>query len=121
MAYILIIDDEVEARVTLREILESAGYEVVEASDGLEGIRLYREKPAELIVTDIIMPYKEGLETIRELTAEFPKAKIIAISRGGRLEPEPYLKMAERLGANRIFTKPIEREKLLEAVRELLS
>lgn len=120
MARILIIDDDVQILDMLRQILKSEGYEVVEAADGREGIRLYREDPADLIITDIIMPEKEGIETIIEFKRDFPDVKIIAISGGGRIGPEEYLPMAEMLGAKRTFSKPVEREELLEAIRELI-
>jgi len=120
MARILIIDDDVQILDMLRQTLECEGYEVVDATNGKEGIRLYRENPADLIITDIIMPEKEGIETIIELKRNFPDVKIIAISGGGRITPEGYLSMAKRLGANRTFEKPVERDELLAAVRELI-
>ena len=120
MTRIIVIDDDVQIRVLLKEILQQEGYEVVDAPDGLEGVRLYRENPADLVITDIIMPEKEGLEIIRELRTDFPEVKIMAISGGGRIGPEPYLQIAERLGAKSILTKPIERDELIGAVREAL-
>ena len=117
---ILLIDDDVQILDMLRQTLEREGYEVVDAPNGKEGIRLYREDPADLIITDIIMPEKEGIETIMELKRDFPDVKIIAISGGGRNDPEEYLHMAKKLGAKRIFAKPVEREKLLGAIRELI-
>ena len=120
MALILIIDDDNQFRAILREMLERAGYEVVEASDGEEGIKLYREKVTDLIITDLIMPEKEGIETIVELRRDFPDVKIIAISGGGLLDPEQYLSIAKRFGAQYTFAKPVEREELLKAVSELL-
>ena len=107
-------------RQMLRQMLQRAGYEVVDAPDGDQGIKLYRENPADLIITDIIMPDKEGIEVIIELKHDFPDVKIIAISGGGRLEPESYLPLAKRFGALRTLCKPFEREMLLQTVRELL-
>jgi len=83
MARILIIDDESQIRSMLRLMLERVGYEVDEAPDGLEGIRQYREDPADLIITDLIMPNKDGIGMIIDLKKEFPKVKIIAMSGGG--------------------------------------
>ena len=120
MARIIIIDDNVYILDMLKQTLEREGYEVVEASNGNEGIRLYRENLADLIITDILMPKKEGLETIMELKRDFPDVKIIAISGGGRISPKEYLSMAKKLGARHTFSKPVEREKLLAAVRELI-
>jgi len=120
MALILIIDDDIQVRVMLRKLFEREGYAVMDAPDGVEGIRRYQENPADLVIADLIMPNKEGIETIRELMAEFPEVKVIAISGGGLNEPEPYLHIAEKLGVKHTFIKPIETRELLEAVRELL-
>ena len=94
MARILIIDDDVQILSMLRQTLEREGYEVVEASDGEQGEKLFREKPTDLIITDLIMPEKEGVETIKEIRSEFPETKIIAMSGGGRIGPEMYLNFA---------------------------
>jgi DNA-binding NtrC family response regulator len=120
LARILIIDDDVQILNMLRQTLEREGYDVLKASNGKQGIRLYREEPVDLIITDIIMPEKEGIETILELKRDYPDVKIIAISGGGRIGPEEYLDMAEKLGAQRTFIKPVERKQLLNAVRNLL-
>jgi len=120
MALILLIDDDLKIRELLRRILEHAGYEVVEASDGREGLSLYRERKPDLVITDIVMPGKDGLETITDLRIEFPGSKIVAISGGGRLDPKPYLELAEGFGADRLLTKPFGHEELLEAVQNLL-
>ena len=117
---ILVIDDDDQFRGMLRETLEHAGYEVTDAPNGKEGIRLFRENPADLVITDLIMPEKEGIETIKELRQEYSEVKIIAMSGGGRIGPDSYLKMAKGLGALRTLTKPIEREELLRAIREVL-
>jgi len=77
-------------------------------------------KPTDLIITDIVMPKKEGIETIVELRRDFPEVKIIAMSGGGNLGPDTYLQMAKGLGAMRTLTKPIKREDFLKAVWELL-
>ena len=120
MARILIIDDESQIRSMLRLMLERAGYEIAEAPDGIEGIRKYRENPADLIITDLIMPNKDGIGMIIDLKKEFPKVKIIAMSGGGVNRPEGYLDGAKKLGATRTLTKPIDREEMLKAVKETL-
>jgi len=117
---ILVIDDDDQIRDMLRKMLERSGYDVEEAADGIEGIRLYRQKPVDLIITDILMPKKDGKETILEIREESPDAKIIAMTGGGWIGPEIDLDIAEKLGAMRTFAKPIQQEELLEAVRELL-
>ena len=121
MARILIIDDESQIRSMLRLMLERVGYEVTEAPDGIEGIRQYRENPADLIITDLIMPNKDGIGMIIDLKKEFPKVKIIAMSGGGVNRPEGYLDGAKKLGATRTLTKPIDRDQMLKAVKETLS
>ncbi len=120
MASILIIDDEPQVRLMLRMKLEDHGYEVKDADDGSTGLRLYREDPTDLIITDLIMPEKEGIETISQVKSEFPDVKIIAISGGGRFGPEGYLDIAKGIGAERTFSKPIELTELLKAVEELI-
>jgi CheY-like chemotaxis protein len=120
MPRILIIDDEVQIRKMLQQMFEREGYDTVTAPDGREGVKAYRENPTDLIITDLIMPEKEGIEIIFELKREFPDVKIIAMSGGGRTEPHGYLKIAEKAGALRTFRKPLEREELLKAVREIL-
>jgi len=120
MYRILIIDDEEMIRRILRRMLETEGFEVADAPDGRVGMRLQRESPADLVITDLIMPEKEGLETIKELREEFPQVKIIAISGGGWIAADPYLVTAKRIGADRTLAKPMERKSLLAAVRELL-
>ena len=120
MERILIIDDEQQIRSMLRLMLERDGYEVVEAPDGIEGIKAYRQKPADLIITDLIMPNKDGIGMIIELQKEFPDVKIIAMSGGGLNKPEGYLKGAKKLGAACTLTKPIDREKMLRAVKNII-
>ncbi len=120
MARILIIDDEESIRIMLREMLEQEGFEITDACSGKEAMRIQLKKPADLIITDIIMPDMEGIETIFEFKERFPKVKVIAISGGGIVKPDTYLKMAESFGVTYTFTKPVERKKLLCAVRELL-
>ena len=120
MTKILIIDDDNQFRTMLRQLLERNGYEIKEASGGKEGIELYRKSPTDLIITDLIMPGKDGIETIQEFKKDFPDIKIIAISGGGRLGPQDYLHLAKMLGAQRTLTKPIELSELLDAIEELL-
>jgi CheY-like chemotaxis protein len=118
MARILIIDDDQEVRLIMRIGLQAAGYDVGEAGDGAEGLTLFKEQPADLIVTDIYMPNKEGLETIRELRRLDRDVKIIAMSGGG--SAGDFLPIAKRLGAAKTIKKPFDNETLLEAVREVL-
>jgi len=120
MARILVIEDDDQVRAMLKQMLEVAGHEVTEAPDGEAAIQLQKQNPANLVITDIIMPVKEGLETIMDLRKAFPALKIIAISGGGQLGPDGYLKSAQILGADRIFPKPLEMKTVLDTVQELL-
>lgn len=117
---ILVIDDDEQMRVLLQQAMQWAGFEVVAAENGRQGQQLFEEQPADLIITDLIMPEQEGLETIRILKQGYPAVKIIAISGGGRIGPEAYLPAAMELGADRIFTKPFDVKELISAVQELL-
>jgi len=120
MARILIVDDDDRFRKMFREMLEQAGYEVVEAPDGRVGIKLYRENPVDLIILDILMPEKEGIETVIELKRDFPDVKIIAMSAGGRMGQLNFLDQAKTFGALKSFTKPFDRQEMLDAIDELL-
>jgi DNA-binding response OmpR family regulator len=117
---ILVIDDDEQMRVLLDQAMQWAGFEVVTAENGRQGQQLFEEQPADLIITDLIMPEQEGLETIRILKQGYPTVKIIAISGGGRIGPEAYLPAAMELGADRIFAKPFDVKELISAVHELL-
>jgi CheY-like chemotaxis protein len=117
---ILVIDDDETIRVLLRTILEREGYRVVDAPDGDKGLRQYQESPTDVVITDLIMPGKEGIETIRDLRKKFPHVKIIAVSGGGRIGPESYLKMAKGVGALRTLSKPFDRMVLLKTVQEVM-
>jgi two-component system response regulator (stage 0 sporulation protein F) len=115
MATILIIDDEEPIRALLRFALEAAGYEVTEAANGRQGLDLYRQSPKDLIITDIAMPELNGLDLLLDLTREFLRAKVIAISGVGG--EDNVLEVAKFLGARRTFEKPFSMPRLLDAVR----
>jgi CheY-like chemotaxis protein len=121
MARILVIDDDSSVRAMIKGALSDEGYEVMEAADGKAGLKCYQNSPADLVITDLIMPEKEGIETIMDLRREFPEVKIIAISGGSRYGSDSNLRLAERLGAIRTLAKPFKIPDLLEAVREVLS
>jgi len=121
MAKILIIDDDNQFRKMLRQTLEKAGYTVSEADNGNKGIDSFRQAPTDLVITDIVMPDKEGIETIMEIRRMAPSIKIIAISGGGRIRADSYLDLARKLGATKTFSKPVDRKKLLETIDKVLS
>ena len=120
MPRILIIEDDNEVREYLESVLSRAGYEVQSASNGKEGVQLFQADPADLVVTDIIMPEKDGIEAIMDLRRANSELKVIAISGGGRAEPENYLHSARLLGANRTMKKPFTNQEMLEAIADLL-
>ena len=129
MTRVIIIDDEEDIRIVLKEIFVREGFDVAVASDGAEGLSLIRETGADLVITDIIMPGSDGVETAYDIRMEFPKTKIIVMSGGGNtgpLEYEPtaiatnaYLASAQAVGADLTITKPFNRQELIKAVREL--
>jgi two-component system chemotaxis response regulator CheY len=117
---VLIIDDEESVRQTLRENLEICGFEVSEATDGADGLtRIDAANPPHVVITDIIMPRQEGLETIIAIRKKFPATKLIAISGGGRSKTMDFLNLAEKLGAHAVLPKPLDLDELEKAVRTL--
>jgi CheY-like chemotaxis protein len=116
MQRILVIDDDPLVRHTVERILLKNGYQVCLAADGLEGLHAFRSQRPDLVITDIIMPKKEGLETIRLLRIFSPEAKIIAISGGSRIGNVDLLKKASDLGACAVIAKPFQAVELLDAV-----
>jgi CheY-like chemotaxis protein len=120
MQRILIIDDEKSARDLLRTIFEHEGYEVVEAINGQEGVEIFRKLHIDLVVTDMVMPVKDGLKTILELRQKEPTVPVIAISGGGAIAKEKYLNIASYFEGVRTLSKPFCLQDLLTAVEDLL-
>jgi DNA-binding response OmpR family regulator len=120
MASILIIDDDKSILSFLKERLMFEGFNVLTAIDGKEGMHLFNDNQVDLVITDIIMPDKDGFETIIELKRICPDIKIIAMSGGGRGHPEHYLDTAKCFRAQYTFEKPFKTNDLLEAVYALL-
>jgi DNA-binding response OmpR family regulator len=120
MSRILLVDDDEHFRKMLHEMLERAGHEVRDAANGTIALKLEDEQPSELVVIDLVMPEKEGLETIRDLRRRRPDVKIIAMSGGGRTDPKTNLTAAGLLGAQRTLTKPFSRSEVLLAIEEVL-
>ena len=131
MTKVIIIDDEEDIRIVLKEIFVREGFDVAVASNGAEGLNLLREEGADLVITDIIMPGSDGVETAYDIRKEFPKTKIIVMSGGGNVassgyEPTAitttaYLASAAAVGADFTLTKPFDREELIKAARELIA
>jgi DNA-binding NtrC family response regulator len=120
MSSVLIIDDDESLRDALRRTLHKEGYTIVEASDGLQGLKQLKSVPVDLVILDIFMPGKEGLETLREFRRLYPNLRVIAMSGGGSKGSLDVLKWAKLLGARQTLEKPFSREQLLDAVRKEL-
>jgi DNA-binding response OmpR family regulator len=114
---ILIVDDEADVRDTLCENLLACGFEATSAVDGIDAEHQMSENLPDLVITDIIMPRREGLETIVEIRRKYPQVKLIAISGGGRMNTTDFLALAEKLGADGVLAKPIELDELEKMIR----
>ena len=119
MARILIVDDDLEFRLTLRKMLEKFSHEVIEAADGGEAIEACSQAAPELVITDIAMPDVDGLQTITMLKNQLPQLKIIAVS-GLPRHSQACLNVAKQIGANEILEKPFSYEILLKTVKTVL-
>jgi CheY-like chemotaxis protein len=121
MASILIMDDDQAVRTMMRRALERAGHRVSEAQDGAEGMKLYRDAPVDLVITDLYMPGQDGIETIQQLRDEFPRSRIIAMSGGASVAAEGPLRDAEMFGADATIAKPFTMQRLTDVVTDVLS
>ncbi len=121
MKNILIIDDDETICKLFQVSLQDNDFEIDIAFNGDEGLKILKEKEFHLVITDIVMPEKEGIETIGEIKLKYPDIKIIAISGGGRGKPENYLKIADLMGVNKTFQKPVDVFELQGYVKQLLS
>ena len=117
---VLIVDDDEQIRVLLQQMMEWAGFDVLVAENGKIAMQMQSRQPADLVITDLIMPEQEGLETISWLKKDYPGIKIIAISGGGRIGPEAYLPAALELGADLVFSKPFDVQEVVDSVKNLL-
>jgi CheY-like chemotaxis protein len=120
MTRILLIDDEEQIRLTIGELLRVTGYDVVVAGDGQEGLDLFQQQTFDLVITDLRMPKKGGVETIRALRSLQPGLKIIATYGGGRISGTDSLVTAQGVGADRLLAKPITLTELRAAVSDVL-
>lgn len=120
MKRILIVDDEESIRSLLQEIFSREGYETLLAPNGKKAMELFKAHTVDLVITDIVMPEKEGLETIREIRAEDPDIPVIAMSGGGQIQPDRYLQVAQMFGADEIVEKPIGNNAILDLVEKCL-
>ena len=120
MAFVLLVDDDDQFRNMLQSMLERLGHSVAIARNGNEALVRYAERSPDLVITDLIMPDKEGLELIRELRQQSRDLPIIAMSGGGRTKPAIYLKMAGSLGARAVLTKPFTFRQLTAAISDAI-
>ena len=117
---VLVIDDNPDMRLTMQALLESEGFAVSVAADGEEALRIQKDFFADVVVTDIFMPGKEGIETIYELRKRFPQTKVIVMSGGLRAKGVDYFEVARELGAVKTLKKPFAPAELIDAVRQLI-
>lgn len=120
MPRILLIEDDLELRHVLAATLVQAGHAVVEAANGREGMSLFHTEPVDLVITDILMPEREGIETIATIHRERPEVPIIAIS-GSPTRSGVYLALAAKFGASYTLAKPFSTEVLLRLIGEALA
>ncbi len=118
MNRLLLIEDDCSLRRLLAQMLTRAGYTVYEAANGRGALKLLASMPIDVVVTDMIMPDMEGVETIRLLRREYPAVKIVAISGGGINSAESYLEIAQKMGVHRTLAKPFMPAELMTAIRE---
>ena len=117
---ILVVEDSEELRKVVERALVRQGYRVVVAGDGAAALEVLRTSPVDLLITDVLMPGRDGIETLVEVQDQFPALPVIVMSGGGLLEPEVYLDSAAGLGARRTLAKPFRLTELFEATREAL-
>ena len=118
---ILVIDDDDLVRATIVAVLDRADVEVTEAEDGNVGMRLFEESGHDVVITDILMPNREGIETIRDLRRAEQDVKIIAMSGGGNIDKMQLLDLARKFGADRVLPKPFTPQQVLTALDEVLA
>lgn len=119
MKKIVIIEDDVVIRESLKEILEMNNYEVLAIESGIEFMKRLKEFVPDILITDIIMPDKDGIEIIIEAKKTYPNIRLVAISGGGRIDSESYLNTAKYLGADATLKKPFSHAQLLDILKNL--
>ncbi len=121
MAFILVIDDDVGTQELIKFVLQKAGHQVLCAQDGVAGLQALRQHPADLVLCDLFMPKKDGLETIRELHRDFPQVKVVAISGGNPRDGWfDFLPFAKKFGAVAVLPKPFLSKELTAVVEQVL-
>lgn len=121
MSHILVIDDDIHIRELINIMLEGEGHTVILAEDGIVGLKMLKDHIFDLIITDIIMPNQEGIETIVQIKTKSPDTKILAISGGGRIGSTNYLTLAENFGVDKTLSKPFYHKDFINCIKELLN
>jgi len=114
---ILVVDDDMDFREYVSDLLESRGHAVLTAVNGKEGVDLLKNKKVDVLLTDMIMPEREGVETIMEVKLIHPDIKIIAMS--GAVRHETYLQLADGLGADATLSKPFKKQEIFDAIEQV--
>ena len=117
---ILVIDDDDVIRLTMQSFLKKKGFQVFTAENGNTGLELFKKESPQIIITDMLMPNKEGLETITEIRSFKNGSKIIAMSGGGSTQNMTFLQLAEKVGADLLLSKPVKPDQLIAAIEDLL-
>jgi DNA-binding response OmpR family regulator len=120
-ARILLIDDEPALRDLFKALLEAQGHEVAIAEHGRAAMEILRQQPFDLVMTDVLMPEQDGIETIVQIRSHWPKLRVLAMTGGGHLDAHYYLRVAKNLGATSLLQKPFSADELLHAIRGLLT
>jgi CheY-like chemotaxis protein len=118
---ILVVDDEPGIRELLSLMLEAAGHNVVAAEDGIQAPKVLAAQPIQVVITDLLMPERDGLEFIAEIRKKFPGVKIIAMSGGGHIARDSYLRIAKSFGAHVLLEKPFSQSGVLGAIESVMS
>lgn len=118
---VLVVDDNPDMRSFVKLVLEGAGFEAQVAADGQRALDLQRERPADVLITDIFMPESDGIELIARFKSGFPQVKIIAMSGGGHVSKKDYLPVAKAIGADGVLQKPFAAETLLRMLQDLVA
>jgi CheY-like chemotaxis protein len=121
MPRLLLVDDDDSFRTMLRITLVKMGHVVHEARNGREAMAAYEREPLDLVITDLVMPEQEGVETIRKLRHKYPEVKIIAMSGGGRSSATAYLKIAKAMGADLVLAKPFSNDEMRAGIEQLMA
>jgi len=116
-AKILIVDDEAPMRFVIQHLLHAEGYDVTTACDGRAAVEIASQERFDVIMTDLIMPRQDGIETILQLRVSHPDTRIIAMSGGWNGGAQSYLRLAGKIGATRTLAKPFDKATLLDAIK----